>query len=247
MKIIDRFFGLLFPRRIKCAVCGKDTPDGRLCEGCRAEHALYSAHRCKRCDRAIFGEGDYCLLCKDNDYSFERVLSAFDFKENIAGLVHSFKFGNKRYLSSFFAAEMADRYRELGIKADCLVAVPMTEKAIKKRGYNQASLLATEISNRIGVPLSENLVKLRDTEEQAQLGYNERQKNLDRVFAVPDKREFSGKRVVLIDDVYTTGATANECSRVMLKAGALEVYVLVAATRPQSKVTAKDKKRKRIE
>lgn len=239
MRIIDVLRKLVFPPEIKCVLCGKDLPEGRLCNACFPTLFSEREGRCVKCGRAIFGEGKYCMSCKDNEYSFERVLGAFDYTNSTVGLIYNFKFGNGKYLAKFFADEMAKKADAFNVHFDCIVSVPVTDKVKKKRGFNQSYLMAKRISETRGISLSENLVKTRDTEEQARLDYKARATNLERAFAVPDKKEFIGKRVLLIDDVYTTGATSNECAKAILKAGALEVYVLVAAVTPQRTVVEK--------
>ena len=236
MRILDVLRKLVYPPEIKCVVCKKDLNNGRICDTCLPTLFTDRDKRCVKCNRAIFGEGDYCMSCKDNEYSFERVLGAYDYTDNTVGLVYSFKFGNSRWLAKFFADEMAKKVEEFNVPIDSIVAVPITAKVKKKRGFNQSYLMAKRISETSKIALSENLIKTRDTEEQARLDYKERATNLERAFAVPDKKEFIGKRVLLIDDVFTTGATSNECAKAILKAGALEVYVLVAAITPQRAV-----------
>ena len=239
MRILDVLRKLIYPPKIKCVVCGKDLPEGRLCDKCLPTLFFDRDKHCVRCGRAMYGEGDYCVSCKDNEYSFERVLGAFDYTDSTVGLIYKFKFGNGRYLAEFFADEMVKKLKEFNVTMDAIVAVPITDKVRKKRGFNQSFLLAKRIADTSGIALSENLIKTKDTEEQAKLDYKERATNLERAFAVPDKREFIGKRVLLIDDVYTTGATSNECAKTLIKAGALEVYVLVAAVTPQRSVVEK--------
>ena len=117
--------------------------------------------------------------------------------------------------------------------ADIVAFVPMTERAVKKRGYNQARLLAEGVSERTGIPLeAELLIKTRDTGEQKELARRERAQNLKGSFRVHERAKCRGKRILLIDDVMTTGATANAVSQALFGAGAERVYLLTAAGVP---------------
>lgn len=113
---------------------------------------------------------------------------------------------------------------------DVLVPVPLHIRRLRERGYNQALILVRELNKRTGIPYQERaLVKIKDTPMQTSLKKRERGKNLKGVFEVKDPEAIQGKAVVLVDDVYTTGATVNECARTLLKAGAKQVAALTVA------------------
>jgi ComF family protein len=117
--------------------------------------------------------------------------------------------------------------RELADAADLLVAVPLHVRRLKERGFNQALLLAQAFPDK---PLArEALIRVRHTVPQSGLNPRERRENVKRAFAAPRPEDLKGKNVLLIDDVYTTGATVRECAKVLLKAGAREVNVLTVA------------------
>ncbi|MBI4842921.1 MAG: ComF family protein [Nitrospirae bacterium] len=112
-------------------------------------------------------------------------------------------------------------------EADMAVPVPLYTKRLKERGFNQSALLGKHIANRAGVPLMLNvLVRSRNTLPQVGLSAKERRKNIMNAFDVVSHESVKGKKVMLIDDVFTTGATVNECSKVLKKAGAEEVFVV---------------------
>ena len=115
------------------------------------------------------------------------------------------------------------------VKADTVTYVPMTERAQKKRGYNQSRLLALEISKRLLVPFDTLLVKQCDTKRQHDLTAEERTTNLVGAFGVADGADITGKTVILCDDIKTTGSTLAECVKVLKSCGAKEVYCLCAA------------------
>ena len=115
------------------------------------------------------------------------------------------------------------------VAADVLVPVPMTEERRKSRGYNQAELIAENLSGLINVPVSDKAVKIKETERQATLNAKERAENLKGSFKAY-KKDFRNKSVAIVDDVLTTGATADELARVLKRAGAGKVYVLTVAS-----------------
>jgi competence protein ComFC len=113
---------------------------------------------------------------------------------------------------------------------DVMVPVPLHIRRLRERGFNQALLLVKELSKRAGIPYQERVLrKIKDTPVQITLKKRERSKNLKGAFQVQDQEAIKGKTVVLVDDVYTTGATVNECSRALLAAGAKQVAVLTVA------------------
>ena len=139
----------------------------------------------------------------------------------------SFKYGEKKYLKNLLAKLMTDKYLSERFDSDVVTFVPMTKKEQRKRGYNQSELLAREIANSLSLECRPSLKKVKESPEQKSLSAKERAENLKGVFSCSDAA-LKGKRVLLIDDVFTTGATANECSGVLLKAGASNVLVLTA-------------------
>jgi ComF family protein len=128
---------------------------------------------------------------------------------------------------------MADRI-SLAAMPDMLAPVPLHKKRLRQRGFNQALLLAAAIGQRFGIPLScDNLVRVRYTRPQVELSAGERAANVAGAFALRRPAEAAGKSILLIDDVFTTGATLNECSRVLKEAGAASVTALTLARAPE--------------
>jgi ComF family protein len=115
-------------------------------------------------------------------------------------------------------------------EVDGVVPVPLYRKRLRQRGFNQSALLAKHAAGNLGVPLvTDCLMKTRDTVQQVGLDAVERKKNIRNAFAVQNREPVYGKKILLVDDVITTGATVRECSKVLKKAGAHDVYVLALA------------------
>ena len=132
------------------------------------------------------------------------------------------------YLAQTLGALMADEFLKDNMEADIIVYVPMTEAEEKKRGFNQSELLAEEVGKRLNIAVLPALIKIKETKAQKELGGKERAQNLEGAFACVFE-QVNNRKILLIDDIFTTGATANECAKVLLKAKAREVNVLTAA------------------
>ena len=150
----------------------------------------------------------------------------------ISKLIKDAKYNNAIYVIDYFAKELSSVYFQNYFNADYLVFVPMTEDAKKKRGYNQSEILANKLSERINVPVLNCLKKVKKTERQATLGRAERLKNLNDAFRVINKKSVVGKSILIVDDVTTTGATAEVVASRLKKAGAKIVNLITVASTP---------------
>ncbi|HXX33569.1 MAG TPA: ComF family protein [Thermodesulfobacteriota bacterium] len=159
-----------------------------------------------------------------------RALGAFE--GSLQEAIHRWKYEGKTYLTPFFAewiAEGLNRYWKPG-SLDLLIPVPLHPLRLRERGFNQALLLVKDLSRRTGIPYRKKILqKKKPTIPQVNLGGVEREKGVRGTFYVVDKKELLGMWVLLVDDVYTTGATVNECSKVLLVGGAERVDVLTLA------------------
>jgi ComF family protein len=159
-----------------------------------------------------------------------RALGAFE--GSLQEAIHRWKYEGKTYLTPFFAewiAEGLNRYWKPG-SLDLLIPVPLHPSRLRERGFNQALLLARGLSRRTGIPYRKKILqKKKPTVPQVNLGGAERERGVRGTFYVADKEELLGASVLLIDDVYTTGATVNECAKVLLEGGAERVDVLTLA------------------
>ena len=159
-----------------------------------------------------------------------RALGVYDgtFQE----LIHRWKYNGKTYLTPFWGEWMVEglyRYWD-GHSFDLLIPVPLHKKRLRERGFNQALLLVKELSYRTGIPYQKRILqKKRPTIPQVNLSSVERKKGVRGAFRIMGREELEGRSVLLIDDVFTTGATVNECSKVLLAGGAQRVDVLALA------------------
>lgn len=220
----------IFPNR--CPYCGKIIGSKeRVCACCEEIFPRIEPPICKVCGRGV-------AFCRcHHKYSFDRCIAPFYYEGNARNGLILFKFRGWIKNAEIFAEEMAQvAKREYGnTPDDVMVYVPMTKQAVRKRGYNQSKLLAHELSKQLKIPvLDDVLVKCRELNPQHMVGMRERWSNVMGAFCVEQEELVRGKRVVLVDDVMTTGATLDQCARMLKMAGAKSVLCVVfASTSPQ--------------
>ena len=219
----------LFYDRWTCNVCGKEIFEGYFCNDCQNGISKISENKCLHCGRATSYPVKYCDSCVEKNINFDRALSVFDYKPPISFLIQNFKYQNKKFHAKYFAEELYSLFKKEGLSADVFTFVPMHEDRLEERGYNHAELLAREFSALSKIELKPLVVKIKETERQATLSLKERLKNLSSSFKV-SKPEIIDKKILLIDDVLTTGSTADVISKALKNAGAKEVTVLTIAS-----------------
>jgi ComF family protein len=188
------------------------------------------------CDRCI-GKKNKPKSKNKTDWHFARARSAFSYEGAVVDLVLRLKYGVEGDVARFAAPYLAEVVRASEIVADIIIPVPLSPKRAKERGYNQAEVLAQEVAKLLGVEVAENaMIRVRETAAQKKMTVAERLENLRGAFEVtPEGRAtLKGKRVLLVDDVLTTGVTADECARILAKAKAKSVEVLTLASVKQT-------------
>ena len=235
LSVKNEIIRMLFPDDIKCIVCGKEIHPNRygLCDDCKL---LINDNFCLRCGRHKVGIGDYCAECGDLSMQYDEARSAVSYDGNAKELIYRLKYGNAKYLAHILSQYLLDVLLMSDWHADCITFVPIHKSRQKQRGYNQAELLARELAESINLPCENLLEKAVKTPNQARLNRAARMENLKGSFKVTHTPP---EHVILIDDVMTTGSTANECSAVLKRAGAKVVYVLTFASVPESPVLDK--------
>ncbi len=219
---------LLFPRR--CPVCGDIVlPRGELiCPGCRGKLSPVKEPRCLKCGKEIGRpEAEYCFDCLRHPRSFERGYSVYNYTAAASDSMAAVKYKNRREYLDFYGEEAVRRLEKpfSGMRPDCLIPVPVHPGRRKLRGFNQAEILADSIGEAYGIPvLSDFLIRKRNTSPQKELSPAERLKNLTKAFAAAGPAPEFLRKDTTATEIYTTGATIEACSRVLLGAGFTEVY-----------------------
>lgn len=229
----DWLLNLVFPKHMKCLVCGRDlkeTSEIEFCDTCLVEMEKIGDKCCEKCGCKLIAEEKFCLNCQSKERHFDIGRSCYVFDGSVRHLIHQLKFGNKPYIARAFAPALRDKLKELDWDYDVIIPVPLFPNHKKERGYNQSERLAMELMKYVDKPVNTTaLVKIKDTSKQLTLGYSDRLSNLDGAFKVEDKESIKGKNILLIDDVMTTGATANACSEVLRKAKVKSIKVMTVA------------------
>lgn len=213
-RAIDALIELIYPRRAVCMGCGSRAgfPRDWLCEDCRQLLAKRWVGAGPVPDGGLFMGAAY----------------GYYYGGPAGDLVRNLKYRGVTRLSEGMGRAMAKAFEAIQpTGADCVVPVPMHRKRLRKRGFNHAELLACEAAKRLNLPMENALERVRNTRQQARLPVAERRKNMDG--AIELRGDVRGRRVILVDDVCTTGATANACARALLGGGAQAVYLLCFA------------------
>ena len=219
----------LFPERLTCELCGKEVFNKEfLCEDCIKSVNFSGDDICLKCGRPNKYKPSACPSCKEErDIDLSR--SAFAYEKGGEELVKKFKYSDARYMSKTLAGYMKNVYVNNYFAPDIICYVPMTDVSLFKRGFNQAEFLAKDLAELVGMPCSDILEKVSETPHQAGLGATKRRKNLQNAYAIKRGVRIKNKKILLIDDVLTTGATAGEIAALMKKRGAKSVYLLTLA------------------
>jgi ComF family protein len=237
--ILDTILHWVFP--VDCAACGHPAADRRLpffCRACWESITPIEGPVCPQCGQPFdspialaYSPGHRCRACREKPPRFDRALSPYRYEGVLEQAIHLFKYRRKDALAAPLADLMlawADRLPPL----DLVMPVPLHPARLRAREFNQSLLLADRIARRLGLPLSfEHLERIRETRSQTALDRKDRARNVRRAFAVREPDGLKDIRVLLVDDVLTTGATVNDCARALRRAGVASITVLTLARR----------------
>lgn len=201
-------------------------PERNICYFCRECIELEDEYICRTCKGLI--EFLHREIQLDNPY-LEKAYHSLFYNRFIREKVHAYKYQGKSYLYKPFGEILLPTIYEksLHIEIDAITFVPIHRKKKSQRGYNQSELISKYLAEKLDKPLLQNhLIKIKNTKDQNKLGKIERSTNLRNAFKSINNEDFKGKKILLIDDIITTGATMTELSKVLVKNGAKKVYGL---------------------
>lgn len=234
-KFLKFLENLMYPKNFTCDICGEEitNKNGKysFCNECYENLPKIEGKTCICCGDKISSESDYCLTCKEYKSEFKQNFSVFCYMSPVTDIITKFKYKDKKYLGENLSLIMLDKFKSLKLDVDIIIPVPLHEIREKERGFNQAEELCKSFIDE-GYNVCCDIVKrIKNTEQQTTKTRKERIENVKGVFDFIDekKKEVKGKVVLIIDDVYTTGATLNELTRTINKGKPKAVYCLTLA------------------
>lgn len=239
--IKEGLLNFVFP--LDCKICEKPIRESKgysICEDCFKTIELIEHPYCIKCGKPLISTGYFkqnreiiCLECKRKKYSFEFSRSIGIYNKVLKKCIHLFKYYGEKKLAIPLGKLMVDyllKNNEFENKFDLIIPVPLHNNDLKKRGFNQSVLLGKAIEDYFSVPVREKvLVKKKLTPFQVNLSKKERERNILSAFSVEKPEEIEGKNILILDDVFTTGSTVEECAKELMKARANNIIVLTLA------------------
>jgi len=228
-KLFKFVINLIFP--VYCLICKKELSyqtDTYLCDACKKSIIPITGKVCNKCGRPFIN--GICGICREKQFYFSKARASVIYDGSVRECIHFFKYNKKTYLlNTLFEVLLLPDSLDF-LSCDFIVPVPLHWIRQYSRGFNQAELIGRKFSKRFNIKLSKtSLKRTRATPSQTGLSLKERTKNIKGAFSVRNSQKLNGKRILLVDDVMTTGATVNECSKVLLQAGVGEILVYTLA------------------
>ena len=202
IKILTKILDIIYPK--VCYICGRKAEDGL----------------CKKCEKLLEKQTAYGIdnYKDDSNTFFDKHIYLYTYDGLIRNLILKFKFNDKPYLYKIFIKNLKNNKKIclLFKKYDIIIPVPISKKREKERGYNQSLLISKELSNLYNIYCDNNiLIKTKNTKPQSILKKEQRIENAKNVYYIVNNKKIKNKRVLLIDDIFTTGSTVNECSKIL--------------------------------
>jgi len=224
---------------VECIACGRSLstdPVPFFCAACWCTIHPFGQPACASCDQPFVSQAatnctpnHQCQQCQEQPPDFQRAWTLFPYLPPLREAICSFKYRGKHTLAQPLARLMISALPS-GLDVDVIVPVPLHPTRLRAREFNQSLLLADQLGRYLALPVSAtNLVRTAATEPQTTLTRQARLQNLKKAFAVRRPRDIAEKRVLLVDDVFTTGTTLNECAKALRKAGSGPVFALTLA------------------
>lgn len=224
----DALVNMVFPRR--CPVCDDVVPmgEGLICRQCREKPQYIVEPRCRQCGKQLMDEAaGFCQDCMRHRHVYDYGYALYDY-QSMKKSIYRFKYKKRCEYAAFYAKDICEKLSgELGMMgADSIVPVPVHASRLRSRGYNQAELIAAELSRLTGIAMHEKLVRrIRKTVPQKELTVQERQNNLKKAFHI-STNVVKLNKTILVDDIYTTGSTLDAVAMELKRHGVRSVYFI---------------------
>jgi ComF family protein len=223
-RYLNAFLNVVYPTR--CPIC-KSYSVNLICDNCFAELDWITSPICRYCGKPTLHWVSKCRSCQGRRLHFDTCRSLYLYRGRARDLVKAFKYKNQRRLALLLGIHLAKLVKDS--KIDKITWVPASKSKSVSRGYNQSKILAQQLARYLDGKPTELLGLKKTTSDQSRLNFKERQKNVKDAFCYLGKFNLNGARVVIVDDVYTTGSTVSECSRILRVNGAGQIQVVTVA------------------
>ncbi len=229
LRIVDVILGLIYPER--CVFCDRVIwqTDDFVCPGCKGSLSLVKEPYCMKCGKQIDKEAqELCGDCERKQHYFDRGFTLCCYNDPVRESMYRLKYKNRQRYALYYGRKISEvlgeRVKEL--KAEALIPIPLHEDRYRKRGYNQAELLAGEVGRIMNIPVRTDILKrVKNTQAQKTQDAEARRANLKNAFQIC-ANDVKLSTAILIDDIYTTGSTVDEAARALKEAGVDQVYVV---------------------
>lgn len=233
MKLVKQILRILYPQT--CPVCGEIVmPVGELiCPGCKEKVSYIKGPTCMKCGKSVESERtEYCFDCRQLPKNYKRNLALVNYTPVISSSLSKVKYHNCRQNLDFFCEEILYSYGKIiqSWRAQALIPVPIHPSRRRKRGFNQTEEMGKRLEERLKIPMDCNILfRYKKTMPQKELSDRQRLKNLEQAFTASLDAGRKYQTVILLDDIYTTGSTAEACTKALKRAGVKNVYMLTIA------------------
>ena len=224
MGILD----IIYPRA--CPICDEPVPvgEGRICKDCRKKIIYIEEPTCRKCGRHIMDENEiFCEQCEKTKHIYDEGRALYDYS-SMAKSIYRYKYLNRRDYGKFYGEDISRKLGEIinAWKADAIIPIPLHKKRKRERGFNQAEIIAKEMGKQLSIPVITNYCyREKNTEPLKKMDVIARQNNLKNAFNIHGN-DVKLKRVILVDDIYTTGSTIDAVAKLLKEHGVGEVYYI---------------------
>ncbi len=229
-KLLSIILQLLFPLRCPVCDCILKYPEDKVCLECLKQLKLISPPWCMKCGKKLLLPGEYCADCRARRHLFVQGRALYEYG-SVSASIYRFKYGNRRECVEFYGERLVEFLGDFirRVEPDALIPVPLHRERMRKRGYNQAELLAKEVGKRMNIPVyADYLMRVKRTTPLKYENPEQRQNNLKKAFIIK-QNDVKLKRVIIVDDVYTTGSTMDAAAGALSAAGIQEIYYVALA------------------
>jgi competence protein ComFC len=230
LSFLNSALALFYPG--SCVVCGANGES--LCSECIHEFKVVSeSESCPVCGKTGLGSAVMCGSCSTSETFFTRGVYGYEYEGRVREAIHAFKFEGHKEVGRRLVRLIARKFRNLEKEADCIVPMPVSRKRLRERGFNQAFIISEEISLITGIPVYHQcLIKDKEVPDQFMLSKNARKRNVRGIFKTRNHSLLKNSRILLVDDLFTTGYTAHEAARVLKAQAPADVLFFALARTP---------------